>query len=91
MPSLANFFHIVKNLTQDLDATIRSIQYNSLNLSLMNVGCGSEKPKQVWFFAHISPNLPIMITFTDGSTTQYTYDATGLKVMTGGTCTNNRR
>ena len=57
----------------------------------MNVGYGSEKPKQVWFFAHISPNLPIMITFTDGSTTQYTYDATGRKVMTGGTCTNNRR
>ena len=81
----------MKNLTQDLDATIRSIQYNSLNLSLMNVGYGSEKPKQVWFFAHLSLHLPIMITFTDGSTTQYTYDATGRKVMHGGTCTNNRR
>ena len=62
------------NLTKDLDAKISDIQYNSLNLSLMNVGCGSEKPKQVWFFAHLSLHLPIMIAFIDGSTTQYTYD-----------------
>ena len=48
----------------------------------MNVGCGSEKPKQVWFFAYLSLNLPIMITFTDGSTTRYTYDATGRKLRT---------
>ena len=70
------------NLTKDLDAKISDIQYNSLNLSLMNVGCGSEKPKQVWFFAYLSLNLPIMITFTDGSTTRYTYDATGRKLRT---------
>ncbi len=44
----------------------------------MNVGCGSEKPKQVWFFAYLSEHLPIMITFTDGSTTRYTYDPTRL-------------
>ena len=29
-----------------------------------------------------SLNLPIMITFTDGSTTRYTYDATGRKLRT---------
>ena len=45
------------NLISDSDANISDIQYNSLNLSLMNVGCGSEKPKQVWFFAHLSLTL----------------------------------
>ena len=45
------------NLISDSDANISSIQYNSLNLSLMKLGCGSEKSKQVWYFAHLALTL----------------------------------